>query len=252
MRVVGKITEQIDLFENAMYGFAVADHQPVDVVVGHSQQGIEQKIARFHADQVVGGEWSDGFVHGPPLDDGRFPQIGGGDDTDFVAILDQHRIDFVGFHRQRGFVDGRFGGHEDRRMNIDVLNFGDGEGRQFLAIVGFAQDGESLGDFLIVESGQRWMILNSLQEDWSRHLQAAGWLADHKTVGTRAFQQGAGVKDIFGAIQGDHAPHGRPIVGEPGGRLRARATRKRGVAVHLVDQAVDDEVEAGGDFTRLL
>ena len=24
-----------------------------------------------------------------------------------IAILDQHRIDFVGFHRQRGFVDGR-------------------------------------------------------------------------------------------------------------------------------------------------
>ena len=89
VRMIGEIAQQIDVFKDAMNGAAFADHQPVDIVAGHSQQGVKQEIILSHANQFITGERANRRIHRLPFDNCGLAQISGGDDAGFIAALDQ-------------------------------------------------------------------------------------------------------------------------------------------------------------------
>ena len=181
MRLIGEVAEQVQLFQYTA-DFAFPFHYyPAYPVARHQQQGIEKKLTGIQADEVEMGDIADRGVAGDVFVDHRPGHAEAGYDADFIPFADQQGVDGLFHHRQACLVNGGVCLHENRWVNVGIV---DGGGEK-LGALSLGERAYLLGQVFVEVGLEKVVVTGEIHEHLPRQEIADDFLrSDEIMTGT--------------------------------------------------------------------
>ena len=224
VRGVRQVAQQIALLENAEDLGALGDDHVADRVPGHDHERVEQEIVALDGDQVVAGEIADRGGIGESHQNRPLAHVAAGEDADPVVAADQQGGSAVLLHRRHRLLDRGSGVGEHGGMQLPLADPHRQEGRRLALLLDQGQRVLPAGDILVEKVAERGGGPGQGEDEGNRDQIAVRSPAGDEAVLAAALDQRPGIERVTGRVAG-HRPAG----------------------VHLLDDAVDHDIEIFGD-----